>query len=283
MRFTIPRTRRSMPALIGGLVAVLMMLVFAAPAKATVVGPTNDLTHTSDTTVKPYSAVVEIILGTADIGINAGKSLGACTGWMYASNMVATAGHCVYDPKDVSGGWVHVTGMKVWPGINGDYSDGTPYAPYGSCLVTKVYASSTYVNTYPSYASSSGDVRYDYGALRLDCTKGNQTGVLTYDGNGLPPDVGAQTQVVGYPHNGTLYPTDTQWHSPGHVYTYDNNLVYYDNDTETRMSGGPVMESTSSGWKVVAIHSRDWNASYNAGPRITSAVVTDLYNWWYYG
>jgi len=282
MRFTIPRTPRSLPALIGGLIALLTMVMFAAPAKAMVIPPYNDLTPTSNTTVQPYSAVVEITLGTADTGVNKGKSLGACTGWMYASNMVATAGHCLYDPKDVSNGWVPVTGMKVWPGINGDYSDGTPYAPYGSCLVTKSYASTTYVNTYSSYASS-GDVRYDYGALRLNCSVGNQTGVLTYDGNGMPPTPGAQTQVIGYPHNGTTYPTDYQYHSPGSVYTYDNNLVYYDNDTETRMSGAPVLQSTSSGWKVVAIHSRDYNTSYNTGPRITSAVVTDLYNWWYYG
>jgi glutamyl endopeptidase len=266
------RTRPFLAALIGGLIAALTMLVFVTPAKASVVGGTNDLKPTPDTTVNPYSAVAEIVLGTADIGVNQGKSLGACTGWFYAPNMIATAAHCVYDPADVSGGWVHMSGMRVWPGLNGSY------APFSSCGVTAVHASSAFISTYTSY-SSGGDPRVDYAALKLDCSKSS---LLNFDG--LTPDVGYPTRVVGYPHNKDhpdWYPTDTQWYSDGHIYTYDANLVYYDNDTETRMSGAPVMEWTGSVFKVVAIHSRDYSADYNIGARITSAVASDLNTWKY--
>jgi len=260
MRFRTPQTFRFLSALLGGLIGVLLTAVLATPAQATIIGSTNDLHQIQNTTVNPYSAVVEITLGTDD----AGKSLGACTGWMYAPNMVATAAHCVYDPAYVAGGYFHVSGMKVYPGINGSTN-----APYGSCGVVASRAADAYIG---------GDWRFDYAALKLNCSVGNQTGLLSY---GLQPTVGYSTRVVGYPHNGTLYPADTQWYSDGHVGTYDSYLVYYDNDTETRMSGSPVMEWTGSAWNVIAIHSRGYDANYNTGPRITSAVSNDLYNWQY--
>jgi glutamyl endopeptidase len=252
------RTRRSISAMIGGLIAVLMMLVFVAPAKADIIGPTDDRHQIGNTTAYPYSAVVEINLGYDD----AGKSLGACTGWMYAPNMVATSAHCVYDAAVVAGGYFHTSGMKVWPAINGTT------APYGSCGVVTSYASAAYIG---------GDWRSDYAALRLNCTVGNQTGVLNY---GLQPTVGYTTRVVGYPSDKAR---DTQWYSDDQVRTFDSYLVYYGNDTVTRMSGSPVMEWTGSAWNVVAIHSRGYNTSYNVGARITSAVANDLYNWQYYG
>jgi glutamyl endopeptidase len=164
--------------------------------------------------------------------------------------------------------------MKVWPGLNGDYSDGTPNAPYGSCTVAAAHLSSTYVNTYASYPE--GDVRFDYGALKLNCSVGAQTGLL--NNYGVQPTPGWTTRVVGYPDD---KPMDTQWYSDKTVYTYDSYQVYYANDTVTRMSGSPVMEWTNSGWNVVAIHSRGWGTDYNTGPRITSTVSNDLYNWQY--
>jgi glutamyl endopeptidase len=254
MSFTYsPSARRFLAALTGGLIAVLMMLVFVAPAKADIIG-TDTRQPVPNTTVNPYSAVVEIVLGYDD----AGKSLGRCSGWMYAPNMVATAAHCVYDPAVVAGGYFHVSGMKVTPGINGTSK------PFPSCGVVASRAASSYIN---------GDWRYDYAALKLDCSVGSQTGVLNY---GLQPTVGYATRVVGYPSDKTL---DTQWYSDDQVRTYDAILLYYGNDTVTRMSGSPVMEWTGSAWNVVAIHSRGYNTSYNTGPRITSAVSNDLYNW----
>lgn len=251
------RTLRFLPTLTGGLIALLMMLVFVTPAKAAIIG-TDDRRQIGNTTVYPYSAVVEITLGRDD----AGNSLGACTGWMYAPNMVATAAHCVYDPAVVAGGYFRTSGMRVFPGINGST------APYPSCGVVASHAAAAYVN---------GDWRFDYAALKLDCTVGNQTGVLNY---GVQPTVGYTTRVVGYPSDKTAH---TQWYSDDQVRTYDAYLVYYGNDTVSRMSGSPVMEWTGSAWNVVAIHSRGYNSSYNTGPRITSAVANDLYNWRYYG
>ena len=179
---------------------------------------------------------------------------------MYAANMVATAAHCVYDPAKVSGGYFRVSGMKVWPGINGS----TATAPFGSCGVTASHVASAYIG---------GDWRFDYAALKLNCSVGSQTGLLNY---GLTPTVGYSTRVVGYPSDKAY---DTQWYADDQVRTYDSYLVYYANDTVERESGAPVMEWTGTAWNVVAIHSRGYNASYNTGPRITSAVASDLAIW----
>src|SRR5215212_9133108 len=112
---TFPGTRWARSTLVGGLVAALTTLVFAVPAQADIIG-TNDLKPIPNTTAPPYSAVVEITIPGTDFD---GVPLGRCTGWMYAPDMVATAGHCIYNKAAVTGGWFDFGGMTVWPGING--------------------------------------------------------------------------------------------------------------------------------------------------------------------
>jgi glutamyl endopeptidase len=259
LRFTnSSATRRYLSALIGGLFAVLMTLVFVAPAQATVIG--TDDRYQVGTTTFPYNAVVEIQLpGT----------LGRCSGWLYGPDMVATAGHCVYDKTAVANGWFSTTGMTVWPGRSGTST------PYGGCGVVASYA--------PSGWTTDQNEAFDYAALRLNCTVGNSTGLLHY---GVQPTVGYQTRLCGYPSD---KPVDTQWCSDDQVRAADAYQVYYANDTATRMSGSPVLVYTTSGWNVTAIHTMPVHgtapnhSSYNHGTRITSTVSNDLYNWEYYG
>jgi len=237
-------------------VAALTSLVLVAPADATVIG-TDGRYRITATTTFPYSAVVEIVLPSG---------LGRCTGWMYGPNMVATAGHCVYDKA--KGGWFDIKAMKVWPGINGST------APYGSCGVVDSYAPPEWV--------AGWNEAFDYAALRLDCTVGNQTGVLNY---GMQPTVGYQPRLCGYPAD---KPVSTQWCDDDEIKAYDAYQVFYLHDTYTRMSGGPVMGWTGSAWSVIAIHTTGLHgtgnhASYNHGTRITSTVSNNLWNWQYYG
>lgn len=267
MRLTnFPRTRGPISALIGGLITVLLTLVLAAPANATLIGTEDGRYPVTATTTFPYSAVVEIVLpGT----------LGRCSGWMYGPDMVATAGHCVYDKTAVADGWFDITGMVVWPGRNGSS------APYGSCRVVKSYASSGWTSGQTS--TQGGNEAFDYAALRLDCTKGNQTGLLNY---GMQPTVGYQPRLCGYPYD---KPAGTQWCDDDQIKAFDAYQVYYLHDTVRRMSGGPVMGWTGSAWSVIAIHTTGLHGtafdhySYNHGTRITSTVANDLYNWRYYG
>jgi len=255
------RGRRLSSALIGGLIAVLMTLVFAAPASAGVIG-TDDRYQLTATTTHPYSTVVEIQLP---------GSLGKCSGWMYASNMVATAGHCVYDKTAVTNGTFDITGMTVWPGRNGSST------PYGACGVVKSYVPAGWTSGQTS--TQPGNEAFDYGALKLNCTVGNQTGLLSY---GVTPTVGYSTRLCGYPSDKTV---DTMWCSDDQVRAADAYQVFYSNDTATRMSGSPVMEWTGTAWNAVAIHTMSVHGTaynhytYNHGTRITSTVASDLATW----
>lgn len=237
---------------------MLLTVVLAAPSSATVIG-TDGRYQIADTKTFPYSATVEIVLPSG---------LGACSGWLYGADMVATAGHCVYDATH---GWFDTGAMRVWPGINGS----TATAPYPSCGVVKSYA--------PTGWTGQANEAFDYAALRLDCTVGNQTGLLNY---GLQPTVGYQTRLCGYPSDKAV---DTQWCGDDQVRAVDAYQVYYSNDTVQRMSGGPVLGYTSSGWSVMAIHTTGVHgtapnhSTYNHGTRITSTVSNDLWNWQYYG
>jgi glutamyl endopeptidase len=140
-----------------------------------------------------------------------------------------------------------------------------------------------------SYASNgwtyNQDERYDYGALRLNCTIGYYTNWLDY---GAPAGdiVGYPTRLCGYPSDKTI---DTQWCSDDEIWATDAYQAYYENDTVPRMSGGPVLGWTGSAWYVMAIHTMPihgtaWNhSSFNHGTLITSAVSNDLHNWDLFG
>ena len=259
--------RRLLPALIGGLFAMLMTLVFVAPANASIVGP-DDTRYQVSPTSFPYNAIVEITIPGRAID---GSALGRCTGWLYAPNMVATAGHCIYDKTAVTNGSFDTRGIRVWPGINGSTTNAK------SCGVVKAYVPANW--TAGQSTTQYGNEAFDYGAFKLDCTLG--TPVLNY---GLQPAVGYQPRICGYPKD---KPLDTQWCSDGQIRAVDAYQVFYDNDTCVRMSGSPVMVYTTAGWNVTAIHTngldRLSNAynhyTYNHGVRITSTVSNDLYNW----
>ena len=82
---------------------------------------------------------------------------------------------------------------------------------------------------------SSGDDRYDYGAIKLNCSIGNTTGWYGYfwtsaSLNGLP------TIINGYPGDKPL----TQWRSSGLVRVTQAQRVFYQNDTLGGQSGAPV-------------------------------------------
>jgi len=267
LRFT-HSTRRFLAALLGGLFAVLMTLVFIAPANATdnLGHPLYQISPTSF----PYNTIVEITIpGKSDY--DSTKALGRCTGWLYAPNMVATAGHCVYDKTAVINGYFDTKGIRVWPAVNGSTTNAQ------SCGVVKSFAPANWMAGQSRYVA--GNEAFDYGAFKLDCSIGGS--LLKY---GLPPTVGDFTRICGYPKNKA---TDTQWCSDDQVRAFDAYQVFYSNDTCGRMSGSPVMVWKNSEWNVTAIHTmpRDPTSNaynhynYNHGTRITSTVSADLTTW----
>jgi glutamyl endopeptidase len=265
--------RRFLPALIGALFAVLMTLVFVAPANATIIMDPGDNRVQTGTTSFPYNAIVEITIPGNALD---GKPIGRCTGWLYAANMVATAGHCVYDRTAVTTGYFDTKGIRVWPGINGS----TTNSPYGSCGVVKSWAPTGW--TSGQTATQPGNEYYDYGAYKLDCNIGNTTGFLDYGMHQTA--VGDFTRICGYPRDKAI---DTQWCSDDQVRAVETYQAFYANDTCKRMSGSPVMYWTGSYWTVMAIHTMGRHSTtayynhytYNHGTRITSTVYNDLSTW----
>jgi len=105
---------------------------------------------------------------------------GDCTGWLYGKDIVATAGHCVHD-GGFGGSWA--TNVRVYPGRNGTYS------PYGSCSAKRLYSVTGW--------TEDRDNKYDYGAIKLNCSIGNTTGWFGYwwqsaSLNNLPSTINGQ-------------------------------------------------------------------------------------------
>lgn len=188
---------------------------------------------------------------------------GRCTGFMYAKDMVATAGHCVHD-GGANGNWSK--NVRVYPGRNGSTS------PYGSCIAKRLYSVSGWVK--------NADKNYDYGAIKLNCSIGTQTGTLGLYWTSASL-LGTQSKIDGYPGDKPL----TQWASADKIRVSSALKVFYQNDTIGGMSGSPVFHTHPQyGRAAYAIHTNGlhngspWNTN-NAGTRITKARFENLIRW----
>jgi glutamyl endopeptidase len=223
----------------------------AALGRETIIG-TDDRVRVDPTTTYPARATVLITFDD-----------GRCSGWMIGPDTVATAGHCVHTGGP-NGSWR--TGVVVYPGRNGDSS------PYGSCTARTLHTVAGWIE--------GSDDRYDYGAVKLNCSIGNTTGWYGFfwtTGSLL----NLPTIINGYPGDKPL----EQWTSTDVVRETDDDRVFYQNDTFAGMSGGPVYYDRSGcGWCSMAIHAYGtYNgppfSDNNHGTRIRQAVFDNLLAW----
>ncbi|WP_016697105.1 trypsin-like serine peptidase [Actinoalloteichus spitiensis] len=220
--------------------------VEADPTPYSVIGE-DDRRRVTMTTAYPARAVVYVTQSTS-----------WCTGYLYAANMVATAGHCVHGGPGAD--WK--TDFRVYPGRNGSH------APYGYCGVLDVFATVGWTR--------DGSIDHDYAALRLDCTVGATTGWFGHQAPG-PIAVGATTVTQGYPQD--LAPTASQWQSVDEVRRVTDHRVYHHNDTFGGQSGAPIYLPASSCHPcAVAVHAYGWGVE-NSGTRITEEVLGNLTRW----
>ncbi|WP_158847456.1 trypsin-like serine peptidase [Saccharothrix deserti] len=180
-----------------------------------------------------------------------------CTGWMYAANAVATAGHCVYS-GGTGGAWN--TNFTVYPGRNGSSS------PYGSCGVSTAFSVTGW--------TQSASAEYDYAALKLTCTVGNTTGWY-----GLRWTTGSfngtAVSSAGYPQDKA---SATQWFTSSTVSaTYTRQLAYH-LDTVGGQSGSAVYTSGCTTFCALAVHAYGYG-DHNRGTRITEAAYNNFDNW----
>ena len=180
-----------------------------------------------------------------------------CTGWMYAPNAVATAGHCVHS-GGTGGAWN--TAFTIYPGRNGGSS------PYGSCGVSNTYSVLGWTR--------DNNTEYDYAGFKLNCTIGNTVGWY-----------GLHWQTASL--NGTTifsrgYPQDkasaTQWFTSDQVRQSDTRQLRYQLDTVGGQSGSPVYMSGCGAYCGIAVHTTGYG-DHNRGTRITQEVFNNYNSW----
>ncbi len=189
-----------------------------------------------------------------------------CTGFMYASNMVATAGHCVHTGGS-SGAWRNKNLMKVYAGRDGTAS------PFGSCAVTRLWSVVGWTR--------NKDFRYDYGAMRLNCTIGNTVGWFGMYTHSSP--TGQPAIIGGYPGD---KPRD-QWTSADKIRQFSTEMLAYRMDTVGGHSGSPIWHdreeatATNGAW-AIGVHNYGvgaYGSNTNASARLTSVRIQNYINW----
>jgi glutamyl endopeptidase len=225
-----------------------------------ILGSTDRRVPIADSTAYPNRAITAI-----DIYFSNGQQQ-LCTGFFYSPGTIATAGHCVYD--STKGGWI--TAAVVYPGRSG------ANLPYGSCDATEADSVVGWVN--------STDYRYDYGALKLDCSAGDTVGWF-----GLywqPTTLQAEPiTITGYPAE--KIPAYTQWSMSGQIaLDLPFPYFYYDIDTTGGQSGSPLDDQTDIGGfgsdVAIGIHilgRTSFQPNFNAGNRLSQESFDDYESW----
>lgn len=175
-------------------------------------GP-DDRVPITDTTTYPASANVLLTFSDGS----------RCTGFMISQRTVATAGHCVHTGGSY-GRWR--TDIVAYPA-----HDGTT-APFGACAGLQLFAPAGWAG-YPTH-SSGADPAYDYGAVRLNCAVGSQTGwhSIPYT---TQPLTGSCTVSQGYPRD-----RSGLWASADTIRAENSTFLYVQHDLVSGQDGSAV-------------------------------------------
>ncbi len=189
-----------------------------------------------------------------------------CTGWLYSPNTIVTAGHCVHTGGS-SGAWRSANLYKVYPGRNGRAS------PYGYCTVK-------WLRSVVGW-TVSGNYRYDYGAMRLNCNVGNTVGWFGMYQHASP--VGQPAIIGGYPGDKPR----TQWTSADRIRYVSPEMIGYRMDTVGGHSGSPIWHdrneglATNGAWGI-GVHNYGVGAlgtNANSAARLTTARINNYITW----
>src|SRR5581483_10994796 len=150
----------------------------------------DERVRVKNTDTFPYRAIVFLRIEFRDSIIT------GCTGAMIGRRLVATAGHCIYDPA-----WGWATSARVYPALN------AKVAPFGSTKATEFYSVQGWI--------TSALPDFDYGAIQLDSPLGNQTGWLGMTALKKDALLATEVRVTGYPAD---KPRQTMWMDADRIY-----------------------------------------------------------------
>jgi glutamyl endopeptidase len=233
---------------------------------APVQGPTGESVIGTDGRIKvngttnyPNRAIAYLLVTWAN------STQGSCTGWFVGPRTVVTAGHCVFNTTAGSAyGWAK--SIKVYPGRNG------ATIPYGSTTGHRFFSAT-------GWTSSTGDPRYDYGAIQTNSALGNTVGWFGWRWQSSNTFPGNYT-VRGYPGD---KPSATMWTMSGPITNVSTQRLWYSMDTYGGQSGSPLYALYNSTCCYgFGVHTYGTSVSPyfgNSATRITSTVSTNLTNW----
>jgi V8-like Glu-specific endopeptidase len=191
------------------------------------------------------------------------------TGWFAGPHTLITAGHCVFDPKQM-GGWARH--INVTPGRDREIR------PFGSFTATRF-------STVDAWLERQ-DADFDIAAIQLEQDVFPASEVFRV---GALPDAELQDHLVnisGYPAS-PGGGTELYW-AKNRIRAVTPRRIIYDVDTFGGQSGGPayIFPDEDSRPIVVGIHayggggtSASVNLRVNSAPRIIPEVVTQIQEW----
>jgi glutamyl endopeptidase len=191
------------------------------------------------------------------------------TGWLAGPRTIITAGHCVYETKQM-GGWAKK--IVISPGRSGDE------LPFKSVESDKFSTTNLW--------TSKQDPDFDMAAIHLKEPIGDNVGWFQV---GSFPD----EQLQNYMVNVSGYPGDRgegkeQWWAKNRVRAVTPRRIFYEVDTFGGQSGAPVFiyEAENTPPIVVGIHAYGVGGTpnniplqVNSAPRIISEVVAQIQAW----
>lgn len=191
------------------------------------------------------------------------------TGWFAGPRTLVTAGHCVFDARQM-GGWARE--IKVAPGRDRERT------PFGIVTATRFSTLNAWVETQ--------DADFDIAAIHLETPVFGASDVFAIE---ALPDAELRDTLVnvsGYPAN----PGGGQelWWARNRIREVTTRRIFYDIDTSGGQSGAPVFRLEQEGARpsVVGIHAYGEGGTpasipmrVNSAPRIIPEVVEQIQKW----
>lgn len=214
---------------------------------------TDDRVSIPDTTSAPYNAVCRLVITYQNGAVAYG------TGFIYGSNVLATAAHCLYDTSGGRGG--QVSSITVYPAAG---SSGFPFE-------SRTVDVSNATFHYPQKWEKNRDWKYDFGVIEVDQPWDSRIQPLRLTRSGAADLEGKEVTILGYD-----YRSFDLYRSAGRINDVRDNDLLYRIDIMSGQSGGPIIDASGRVVGIANYGAEEGGLQYNSGARITTAVYRYL-------